>query len=231
MKTCLIITMALLTALPCLGQGYLPLQPGNFWNYRLDDGDLETRIVGEMTDFQGRQVYPIAHPVSPENSDLVNFWTPGPDGGVLLHGWTRGFVGAFYDPPITWVDSPLWLGKTWTQQVDFYILPTMAFYGTWTFGYRVEEEGIRTVPAGDFPCFGLRESSSGPLKSLFDERYDVRGRVVGAKDAALVDSWISLGVGVVEDDLDQVYRLETYTDRPVPATAATWGAVKALFRE
>jgi hypothetical protein len=90
-------------------------------------------------------VYPLAPPVSPANSDLVNYWTQGPEGGVLLHGWTRGFVGA--------------------------------------------------------------------------------------KDALLVETWISQGVGIVEETIDQVYRLETYTGHPVPATAATWGAVKALFRE
>ena len=35
---------------------------------------------------------------------------------------------------------------------------------------------------------------------------------------------------MVQDSLDYLYQLETYTDHPVAVEVSSWGAVKALYR-
>lgn len=229
MKTMLLILSYVLAAASCPGQDYLPLEPGNFWNYRLDNGFIETRLVGEATQFQGRLVFPIEYVTSPANQGLVNYWTVAADGDVLLHGFTRDVFGIFYDPPIRFVDAALAVGATWSQQVDFYVLPSGASYGSWEVGAEVLAAEIRTVPAGDFMSFGLRSWASGPPKAASIGAYDLCGEVSAGKDG-LVERWLSAGVGIVEEYLDGTYRLETYTDHPVAVSSMSWGAVKALFR-
>ncbi len=43
-------------------------------------------------------------------------------------------------------------------------------------------------------------------------------------------TWYSLDVGIIQDDIDRLYKLETYTDHPVVIEVSSWGAVKALYR-
>lgn len=230
MKKLLVVMALTLVAASCPAQNYLPLEPGNFWSYLLDSGLLETRVVGEEIPFHGRLTYPIAYVVSPSNQGLVNYWSAAPGGGVLLHGFTRAVMGAFYEPPLLFVDGTLEVGQTWTQQADFYILPSGAYYGRWDFGAEVLAHETRTVPAGDFACFGLRNFFYGPPKSPFGGTYDVCGQVAAGK-SDLVEYWVSQGVGVVEEQVDGAYRLAGYTGHPVATSSMSWGAVKALFRD
>ena len=46
-----------------------------------------------------------------------------------------------------------------------------------------------------------------------------------------MDSWYSPGVGIVQDNLDYLFQLETYIDHPVGTEVSSWGAVKALYRD
>lgn len=230
MKVILTVIAGLLAATACSAQPYLPLATGNFWTYRLDYGPLETRVVGEPVQFQGRTAYPLAYVVSPANEGLVNYWSEAPGGGVLLHGFTRPTLGVWYEPPLLWVDGMLAVGQTWTQESDFYILPSGAWYGRWEFGAEVLAQETRTVPAGDFACFGLRDFANGPPKAMFGGAYDLCGQAVAGKDG-LVDYWVARDVGIVEEKVDATYQLEAWFGPPVAASALSWGAVKALFRE
>lgn len=229
-KTLPMILALMLATTTCRAQHYLPLSTGNYWTYRLDNGQLETRVVGAPVDFHGHTTFPIEHVVSPANEGLVNYWSLAPGGGVLLHGFTRPALGAWYEPPLLWVEGELAVGQIWTQQSDFYILPSGAWYGRWEFGAEVLAEESLTVPAGDFLCFGLRSFASGPGKAMFGGAYDLCGQVaVGKSD--LVDHWVSRDVGVVQEVLDGTYRLYGYFGPPVAVSSLSWGAVKALFRD
>lgn len=225
----LVIALALV-ATTCPAQHYLPLTTDNFWTYRLDSGLLETRVVGALVEFHGRTAYPIEYVVSPANQGLVNYWSPAPGGGALLHGFTRPTLGAWYEPPLLWVEGELAVGQTWTQESDFYILPSGAWYGRWEFGGEVLAAETLTVPAGDFACFGLRSFANGPPKAMFGGAYDLSGQVAAGK-SDLVERWVSRDVGIVKEELDGTYRLEDYFGPPVAVSSVTWGAVKALFRD
>ncbi len=108
---------------PVAGQDYLPLETGDFWSYIADDGVKEMRIVGEQVPiFQGTP-YGIEHTISANNQGLVNYWTSGSDGDVLLWGFFRDGWGRLYQPPISMVDAPLAVGNSWTTTVDIYSLP------------------------------------------------------------------------------------------------------------
>jgi len=230
MKVLLLVMSLALVATSCPAQHYLPLAPGNFWTYRLDDGSLETRVVGEPVTFHGRAAYPIEYVVSPSNQGLVNYWSVAPGGGALLHGFTRPGFGARYEPPLLWVEGELVVGQTKTQQSDFYFLPSGSYYGRWTFSTEVLAAQTLTVPAGDFACFGLRNQASGPPKAMFSGAYDLSGQVASGK-SDLVEYWVSRDVGIVQEQLDGTYRLETWFGPPVAVSSLSWGAVKALFRD
>lgn len=230
MKTLPMILACLLAATTCPAQHYLPLATGNFWTYRLDYGPLETRVVGQPVEFHGRTTYPIEYVVSPANEGLVNYWSLAPGGGVQLHGFTRPTLGVWYEPPLLWVEGELAVGQTWTQQSDFYIMPSGAWYGRWEFGTEVLAEERLTVPAGDFLSFGLRNFANGPPKAMFGGAYDLSGQVAAGK-SDLVEYWVSRDVGIVQEQVDGTYRLEGYFGPPVAVSSLSWGAVKALFRD
>jgi len=103
------------------------------------------------------------------------------------------------------------------------------------FTYMVLEAPELTVPAGVFPTYGIGFRDDPPAKTFLNGRYTPWGELRTDKDAGGVDSWYlgdwySLDVGIVQDNLDRLYKLETYTDHPVAVVASTWGSVKALYR-
>lgn len=230
MQKLLLILIFAMPATTGLAQTYMPLASGNYWTYRLDNGLSETRVVGAPVEFHGRTTFPIEYVVSSANQGLVNYWSLAPGGGVQLHGFTRPTLGVWYEPPLLWVKGELAVGQTWTQQSDFYIAPSGAWYGRWEFGAEVLAEESLTVPVGDFLCFGLRSFANGPPKAMFDGAYDLGGQVAGGKNDS-VEYWVSRDVGIVQEQVDGTYRLEGYFGPPVAVSSLSWGAVKALFRD
>jgi len=213
---------------PVAGQEYLPLETGNFWSYITDGGGEEMRVVGDQVPiFQGTP-YGIEYTISDGNQGLVNYWTSGPDGDVLLWGFFRDGWGRLYQPPINMVDAPLAVGKSWTTTVDIYSLPDTVFMETMDMTNIVQEDPELTVPAGVFPTYGI--GTLNPVSTtLSTGRYTLSGELMMDKDVGYL-SWYSLDVGIVQDDFGPIYKLETYTDHPVGVVVSTWGAVKALYR-
>lgn len=227
MKSILIIFLSLLLPLPAAAQDYHPLVPGYFWSYLRDDGMHEMMIVGDMVPVFGNMVYPIGHPGLDPFQNLVNYWSTGPDGDLLLWGWSRGTFGYLYQPPIVVLDSPLVMGKSWSTTVDLYAVTDSSYVETREFPYAVYDHANITVPAGSFDSWGVGYGPSSS-KTMYDGRYNLMGEAVGLKSEG-VERWYAEGVGVVEEYLFQVYRLETYFDHPVASEATTWGSVKALY--
>ncbi len=228
MKLILACILAVSIVGPAAGQDYLPLETGNFWSYVTDAGFKEMRVVVDQVPvFQGTP-YKIEYTISSDNQGLVNYWTSGPDGDVLLWGFFRDGWGRLYQPPISMVDAPLAVGKSWTTTIDFYSLPDTIFMETLDMTYIVQEAPELTVPAGVFPTYGI--GSPEPVATTLSAgRYTPWGELVTDKDAGRL-SWYSLDVGIVQDDLGRFYKLETYTDHPVAVEVSSWGAVKALYR-
>jgi len=228
MKLIIACILVVLIAGPVAGQEYLPLETGNFWSYIADGGGKEMRVVVDQVPiFQGTP-YEIEYTISDDNQGLINYWTSGPDGDVLLWGFLRDGWGRLYQPPISMVDAPLAVGDSWTTTVDIYTLPDTIFMETVDFTLLVQEAPELTVPAGVFPTFGI--GFLDPFATTQSTgRYTPWGEFMADKDIGML-SWYSLDVGIVQDDLGRRYKLETYTDHPVATVVSTWGAVKALYR-
>jgi hypothetical protein len=229
MKPIILCILILLTAGPVTAEDYQPLATGNFWSYVAESGVEETRVVGEPVPIFQDNPYPLEYTIGdPDNQGLINFWTSESDGGVLLWGFERQTWGILYQPPIRMVDAPLYVGKTWTVTADLYSLPDTVFYQTMEFSFMVHEDPELTVPAGEFPTFGIGDQAPATL-ALLGGRYNLMGEITTNKDS-FVNRWYSLGVGLVQEHLDEIYQLETWTDDPVGVEASSWGAVKALYR-
>lgn len=228
MKSAMLL-LVLLVAIPASAQDYLPLEEGYFWSYTISNSAFdELRVVGEPINLLGEMVYPIGHPGFDPFQNLVNYWSIGPDGDLLLHGWSRGTFGYFYQPPVVLLDSPLEVGKTWSSTVDFYTCTDTTYVETHDLSYMVHDRADITVPAGTFDCFGVGDLED-PTRGLLGGRYSISGEEIGSKTGP-VASWWAQNVGVVEEYLSDVYQLQDYTDHEVPAESSTWGGVKALFR-
>jgi len=230
MKT--ILLLYILLALPASAQDYQPLTPGNFWTYLLDDGTHQVRVVGEMVSLFGNMVFPLGHPEMDSYQNLVNYWSTGPDGDLLLWGWSRGNGGYYYLPPIVLVDSPLALGKSWSTTVDVYAVSDSSFVSADEFSFAVYDHADITVPAGTFESWGVGYGTSSK-KNFIEGRYNLMGEEIGAEVSAGtgdVESWYAEGVGLVQHNLSTVHRLEDYSGRLVANKATTWGGIKAIFR-
>jgi len=228
MKLILACSLALLLVGSADAEEYLPLETGNFWSYRAEDGSEEMRVVGDPVPVLQGNPYPIEYPISPENQGLVNFWTSEPDGGVLLWGFWRDSWGIVYQPPVRMVDAPLFVGKVWPNTVDLYALPDTSFYMTMDFSFTVHEDPVMTVPAGEFPTYGIGYTDE-PGKLFPGGRYTLWGEKITDKNRG-ADTWYSLGVGIVQEEIGDLLQLESYTDHPVGVEVSSWGAVKALYR-
>jgi hypothetical protein len=228
MKPIILCVLILILVGPASGEDYQPLETGNFWSYVAEGGAEEMRVVVEPVPIFNGNPYPLEYTISSSNPGLINFWTSESDGGVLLWGFFRHTWGYLYQPPIRVVDAPLFVGKTWTSTVDLYALPDTTFFRTASFTYEVLENPELTVPAGIFDTFGI-SMTSNDMNAIFEGSFTPWGesRTSNSRD---VDRWYSLDVGVVQDNLDHLYQLETYTDHPVAIEASSWGAVKALYR-
>ena len=140
----------------CSAEDFLPLQVGNRWEYTSTEGD-ETKEVTGTTELWGEEVFLIEYVESVNNIGLDQYWTTNAEGDAFVWGWWRDDhqYGVLYDPPIPWVDAPLYLGKTWSHVFDAYTLPDTAYAGQNEIGLEVYWEGVLTVPAGEFYSYGI----------------------------------------------------------------------------
>lgn len=228
MKTVIALIFSVTMAGTAIAQEYLPLEPGNFWSYRDAAGLEEMQVVtGQVPIFDGHP-YAIEYTKSPDNLGLVNYWSTEPDGDVLLWGYFRDGWGYVYQPPVRVLDAPLNVGKTWSTTTLFYTLPDTVPYQSFDAGYTAYGEPVLTVPAGEFPSFGIGPSDPA-AKADLQGRYTLWGTVISDKNTG-AEIWYSQGVGAVQYSYDHLFQLVTYTDHPVDVQISAWGSVKALYR-
>jgi hypothetical protein len=201
---------------------YLPLIQGMRWRYESAEGLRETQTVDGTATIWGTQTAIIRYTESSSNEGLENYWTNTPDGDVFIWGFSLGpDFGAVYDPPILFVDAPLFVGKTWAVTADVYSLPDTSYRFTYVLTFSVDEAEPISVPAGEFFSFGISYTQNPP--GSIDGRAVVPSRGGGPRD------WFGEGVGRVQYYSDGLYQLVDFGE-PTSAQSTSWGAIKGLYR-
>jgi hypothetical protein len=173
-------------------------------------------------------VHIIDYSASTHNDPLQNYWTTGADGDVLLWGFFRdeeGGFGAAYQPPLVWIDAPLFVGKTWACTTQVYWLPDEVPAGPAVYEFTVTWDGVLAVPAGSFQSIAIGFADPvGPTAPRAG--FGADGVAVGSR--ADPDRWFSDGVGQVQYEAEALYRLVSFGVTPVQA--ASWAHIKLLYR-
>jgi len=229
---CLVLaTLALSIGSPALAQPYFPLAIGNSWDYQTAGGVHETQTITGTTTVFGHTAFVNTFTNNPDNAGLENYWQVGNNGGVLLLGFFRsndGF-GIVYDPALTIVDAPLAVGKTWSSEATFYRLPAMTTEGTFTVSFSAYEDVMLTVPAGTYHAFGIGQYlPPGSAKTFAGAPLNLDGTL--RVTAGQATDWYTAGVGEVQYGPGDLFQL-VGLNLPTPATALSWGRVKAVYRE
>lgn len=208
---------------------FLPLEQGNFWTYGNVQQEFETRRVTGHEEIMGSETVVITYTDSPDNQGLRNFWSVGPNGEVICHGYSRPEGGVVYDPPITHFDPSVPVGGSWTEPVRGYLYPDGPLVIAGELTYTVHESGVCEVPAGTFVATGFGSHFVGDRPGVVPD-HDLMGQA-GTADGPLVQYWMSQGVGeiLLQYPGDQ-WSLTDYQAGPVATESRGLGAVKALFR-
>jgi hypothetical protein len=221
-------------------KNYLPLHIGLRWDYDNGQGStMRSTVQGPMT-ILGRETTVILHELTgPAAQDLRNFWSVDAESNLYLHGaenLSGGFV-AVYDPPILWLDAPLFVGKSWTTSTKVYY----DFAGTYPgdpiqVPLAVGEEVDLTVPAGTYHCFGTGSpvvlealtASDGGRYDLLGLRYETE---IAGRAEVDYNGWYADGVGQVRDVFPSYGIFDmTSWNGPVLTLCRSWGGIKSLYR-
>ncbi|MFN0149610.1 MAG: hypothetical protein ACKVU1_02735 [bacterium] len=218
--------LALFAAAPAYSTEYLPLATGNQWSYASIEGSSEVQTVVGTAPVWGVSTSVIDHTESTFNEGLENYWTTGSDGDVFLWGFNRtldGF-GWLYDPPILYVDAPLFVGKTWSSEVDVYELPDTTYFATFNLLFTVHEDVLLSVPAGAFQSYGIGYDAGGGASM------SILGTLGRALRGTGPSVWFSDGTGEVQySSASELFRLVS-VNVPNSTSATSWGAIKGLYR-
>jgi hypothetical protein len=231
-------SMAIAIPSASLAQIYHPLHIGSQWEYfSVEEGDQTMTITGELTVLGTVARIRLQQEMS---QTYENYWTMDAAGNLYLHG-ARNYDGDFelaYRPPIKFVSSPLYLGKSWvTQDIHLFYLDGTPWGGE-PFDYPLEvyTEGMVSVPAGEFYAYGVG-SEYGPLPAFASRGsvYDLRGRRLTGESVRQGEAseWYAENVGEVLmshfTDESLGFKLVSY-DLPVPVQSLSWGRLRTLFR-
>jgi hypothetical protein len=214
-------------SIPAMGATYLPLDDGNQWSYAAVGGGGEDQTVTGTFTILGRETSVIQYTNSDMNNGLTNFWSTGIDGDVLLHGFFRvsDAFGWVYDPPVRIVEAPLAVGQSWSQTFDVLDYETLTYVTTITIDFLVYDEGVITVPAGDFYSFGIGENV---LAGALPASFALTGEADEARGGSASDWWCD-GLGRSQYDSFDRYQLAS-SNLPTPVDYKTWGRIKELYR-
>jgi hypothetical protein len=202
------------------------MELGLAWEY--DDllGDHERQEVIRLDNFRGVEIKVVGYSESPYNDGLENFWSESESGDLLLWGFDRTHedVGYVYDPPLVWVDEPLYPGKEWTQNFSIYTYPDHAYVGQGHYTFVVKSAGDVEVPYGTFPAFEVEGTGA------MDWDQPLPLSACGLRNVTIrTTDWWSDGVGRIRYDSGQLsFRLSDLV-QPTAVRETSWGRIKALF--
>lgn len=215
----LMVAAAAGLALPAMAQDYFPLDTGLVWNYTSEGtSELVSTSLGPV-EYNGLIAVELQHVQTGYGAqEYHNYWTREDDGDTWLHGaWNADGFAATYDPPILYVDAPLFLGHVWTT--EFGMNGT-----TYEITYEVVEAGETTVPLGVLYGYGI--SAVQPLPAMDAGNHDLLGRRRDAGREA--GRWLSEGIGMIRT----AWGLELASfSGTVAVETITWSGIRALFAD
>ncbi|MCA9750696.1 MAG: hypothetical protein KC591_00775 [Gemmatimonadetes bacterium] len=180
---------------------YLPGDESWFWHY---EGFGTQRSVTVLTPIlvHGEEIVRLDHVQTGADPDAwENYWSD--DGSrVYLRGftnWSGVPLTLTYDPPILWVDPPLFAGKTWTASTDVYedLEGKIPAGFSFLIEFRVTNADLLEVPAGKFPAHRIEyEVLASPRPTTLTGEQIAPGR-----GTFYPYRWEAAGVGVVRDNL------------------------------
>lgn len=212
------------------GSPWFPLPTGWVWSYTSPAGGFQTtEILGTIEVIGHTCAVRDVHVDVPQGTDdLVNYWSSDGD-DVFLHGFTRddGLQAAF-DPPVLYIDPPLFVGKTWRTTFQRYNDLNGQFPNgdPVTVAFGVLDFAEITVPAGTFQAYKI--GAVVPPGSAIPTGHDLLGR--REDDLASGESthdWVTAGVGPVRSvgSFLETFELVSYGG-PVSVTEESWAAIK-----
>jgi hypothetical protein len=216
-RACSLLILALLTvSLPTQASEWYPLDTGRHWEYSGPGGQPSSATIGNPTIFAGAVVKPMVW----STGNRENLSQDGA-GRVFSHGviYPDGSYTVF-DPPLLFMDSNLTPGHHWqlTYEVIFYTSSGVE-RDRHQSQFTCQVLGVVSVvvPAGTFLATEVlitTKSASNPEYSFHNSYAEGVGwiRRTNYNGTALL------------------FELESYGPL-MPTKAATWGGVKALYRE
>lgn len=227
----LLVAMAaalLVCAAGASAQTWLPLDDGFTWSYAGPSAAQTLTVQTEAT-VRGRAVKPILYSPSTENPGLRNFWSHGPDGDVILHGFDRpGEFAWAYEPPIVILEAPPTVGQTWQQTIVAHDLFTSDSLFTFDIAFHVFAEQVVVVPAGTFDAIHVGQVIPTAFATPAGGMLGLDGtRSAGTRGG--IELNYAENVGVVRDATAQASDLVSY-GLTTAVAAESWGRVKKLYR-
>lgn len=211
---------------------YFPLTQSFVWDYVGPKGaSLHTQVDGTQSVLGEVTTVRRSYAITAEGNDsFENYWTD--DGEDVWLNGARSYLGGFtiaYEPPIRWIDAPLFVGKTWSTEVRSY-LNDLEGTGTpgepFTYGLEVVASEVITVPAGTFAAYGIAAVAPTPRSG-----WDAFGRRTNAGRGEQWVDWYAVGVGSIRHIGSYItpFDLVSY-GLPVPIEVVSWSNVKAFFQ-
>jgi len=215
------------------GTSYLPLEVGNRWAYTSSEVGPDIKEIVAGPSAENGESYVIRYIVSDHSPDLENDWSSNPDGDVLLHGFRRPTSGAsyYYDPPLTWVDAPLFPGKTWVNVSNLLLAPGGEPVGMYAVRYTVTESQTVIVDGVPVEAHGVLEEEVDKSGGDVGTRWTSDGLPMGgAKGEVIVPHWWAQGIGEIQYRSQGIFRLTGYFLGSVSNENSTWSDLKKLYR-
>jgi hypothetical protein len=217
LRECSLLILALSTAsLQAQASDWYPIDTGRFWVYASPGGGSQSATVEAEESFAGSLVQPLRW-----DSGTGELLSQDGAGRVFMHGLNGAPDGSYvvFDPPWLRMDSDLTPGLMWEasyEVIEYDADGTETWRGQGRMTFHVVGAGSVDVPAGTFQATEVlitREQDTLPLYTFHD--------------------WYAEGVGWIHrtDESGVVYELQSYGGGPVPTEAASWGAVKSLYKD
>jgi hypothetical protein len=237
--SCIVLAVVFgIGVLPVLGVGgqssYLPLAEGWSWNYTFN-GTTLTSTVGGSKVVLGVPTTIITNGGSGTaiEETVENYWTVDAGGNVYLYGFTSYALVLSYDPPLCFIDEPLFVGKQWSIETQRYsdLEGTTPFGEPVTITYEVTAMEDHTVPAGTFSAYAIGQMTAVQL-IVNGKAHSILGYPRALGSAEDTNNWYASGVGPIQRYVGfDPFVLSGWTDPSSPIRRMTWGAAKAKFHK
>jgi len=235
MRLCVLflLTLALVPSMVSADQ-FMSLEEGNRWAYSGDIVGPDIKVALSGPDPLFYNSYPLLYDVSDHSLGLRNFWSVNDSGDVYLHGFARMSprVSYFYEPPLQYVDGPLYPGKTWSSSAALVEFPGGPAVGYLNVQYTVTEPESIVIAGEEHLAYGVLESQSSAVAGVgSDWATDGRPFDLAKEGDVVVPHWWVEGIGEVRYRSIGIFDLVDYYFRShVANDNMSWSDLKQNYR-